>query len=185
MPIMHRVPVRLWLCLWIPVIFLLPIHARAQSTGGTVSGMVVDESNQPVPGATVTLLDEQTATTRTTMSEADGSFAFRVVAPGTYTVRVELNGFRTLVRVGNVLNASSTLSLGNLQLAVGALTEVVTVQAQGTRVEVENSDHTALLTSTQISQIQTRGRDVMALLRLLPACATRTASRPWARTSAP
>jgi hypothetical protein len=168
MPIMHVFPIRPWLCLGALVLLLHPAAARAQSTGGTVSGMVVDESNQAVPGATVTLLDEHTAAARTATTEADGSFAFRVVPPGTYTVRVELAGFRTLVRTGNVLNATSTLSLGTLPLAVGAVTEVVTVQAQGTRVEVENSDHTALLTSTQISQIQTRGRDVMALLRLLP-----------------
>ena len=51
---------------------------------------------------------------------------------------------------------------------VGALTEIVTVVSEGTVVETENSDYSGLLTSNQISQIQTKGRDVMSLLRLLP-----------------
>ena len=143
-------------------------HATAQGTTGTISGTVVDESDQAVPGAAVTLVDERTTVARSGTSGPDGTFVFQVVPPGLYTVRVELTGFRTLERRRNVLNANSQLSLGHLVLGVGSLSEVVTVAASGTQVEVENSDHTALLTSTQIAQIQTKGRDVMGLLRLMP-----------------
>ncbi len=140
----------------------------AQGTTGTISGTIVDESNQPIPGVAVTLTDERTNVSRAATSGDDGTFAFRAVPPGIYTVRAELSGFRTLEKRENVLNANSQLSLGNLTLAVGNLTEVLTVSASGTQVEVENSDHTALLTSKQIEQIQTKGRDVTALLRLMP-----------------
>jgi hypothetical protein len=160
-------------CLWrgaLATMLLIAVTgaAAAQGTTGTISGAVVDESNQAVPGAAVTLIDERTTVTRSGTSGADGAFVFRVVPPGLYTVRVELTGFRTFEQRANVLNANSQLSLGHLVLAVGSLTEVVTVAASGTQVEVENSDHTALLTSTQIAQIQTKGRDVMGLLRLMP-----------------
>lgn len=140
----------------------------AQGTTGAISGTIVDESNQPIPGAAVTLTDERTNVSRAATSGDDGAFAFRAVPPGIYTVRAELSGFRTFEKRENVLNANSQLSLGNLTLAVGNLTEVLTVSASGTQVEVENSDHTALLTSKQIEQIQTKGRDVTALLRLMP-----------------
>jgi len=59
------------------------------------------------------------------------------------------------------------LSLGRVRLELGAFSEEVSVVAQGTAVETRNSDYTGVLTSTQISQIQTKGRDVMSLLRLL------------------
>jgi hypothetical protein len=59
-------------------------------------------------------------------------------------------------------------NLGKVRLEVGNLTEVVTVESQGSVVETKNSDYTGLLTSNQIAQIQTKGRDVMSLLRLLP-----------------
>jgi hypothetical protein len=142
--------------------------AGAQGAGGTISGSVVDESARAVPGAAVTIVNEQTTDARSTTSDTAGAFQFQLVPPGVYTVKVELQGFRTFERRGNVLNAASMLTLGHLPLAVGALTEVVTVQATGARAETTNGDHSALLTSTQISQIQTRGRDVTTLLRLLP-----------------
>src|SRR5262249_23888627 len=53
-------------------------------------------------------------------------------------------------------------------LEVGALSEVVSVISTGTFVETKNSDCSGLLTATKISPIQTKGRDVVNLLRLLP-----------------
>ena len=141
--------------------------AAAQNTG-TISGTIADNTAQVVPGATVTLTNEATSDTRTTASNGRGAFAFRAVNPGSYTVRVELTGFRTVERRNNVLNISGQLDLGTLKLDVGTLSEVVSVSAEGTVIETKNSDYSGLLTSTQISQIQTRGRDVVNLLRLLP-----------------
>jgi hypothetical protein len=151
------------------VVFLL-LAARpvlAQDTG-SVAARITDEAGAVVPGAAVTLTNERTGSIRSTTSTARGEVQFVAVPPGTYTIRVELQGFRTLERVGNVLNASGQLALGDLTLALGSLTEVVTVQASGTEVETDNSDYSGLLTSKQIEQIQTKGRDVMSLLRLLP-----------------
>ena len=141
--------------------------AAAQNTG-TVSGTIVDTSGQVVPGATIMLVSETTASSRTATSDAKGEFAFRAVEPGSYTLRFELTGFRTFERKNNVLNASGTLDLGTVRLEVGAVSEVVSVVAEGSTIETRNSDYSGLLTSTQISQIQTRGRDVVNLLRLLP-----------------
>jgi hypothetical protein len=141
--------------------------ARAQDTG-TLSGTVVDAQGAAIPGAAVTATDEKTGTSRTLVSDAKGQFAFRAVPPGSYSIKVELAGFRTYVRRNNVLEASAQLDLGKIKLDVGQLTEIVSVAAEGTQVETRNSDYTALLTSNQISQIQTKGRDVVSLLRLLP-----------------
>jgi len=83
-------------------------------------------------------------------------------------VKVELTGFRSFEKRSNVLNANGALDLGRLTLAIGNLTEVVTVEASGAHVETRNSNYTGILTATQIANIQTKGRDVMSLLRLLP-----------------
>src|SRR5438094_9462279 len=152
------------------LIMLLPAArpAAAQDTG-TVSGTVVDASGQVLPGATVTLVNEATGDARTIVTGDRGEFTFRAVRPGTYTVRVELQGFQTFEQRSNVLNASSPFDVGRVKLDIGTLSEVVTVTSSGTIVETKNSDYSGLLTATQIQQIQTRGRDVVSLLRLLPS----------------
>lgn len=141
--------------------------AAAQATG-TVSGTVVDTADRVVPGATITIRNEATATTRTLVTDERGEFTLRAVEPGSYTVRVELTGFRTFEKRSNVVNAAGQLALGTIKLDIGGVTEVISVVAAGTTVEITNSDYSGLLTSTQISQIQTKGRDVMSLLRLMP-----------------
>src|SRR5690348_4816668 len=143
------------------------VVAPLQDTG-SVSGLVVDSSAQVVPGATVTLTNDATADTRTATTDGAGGFTFRAVPPGSYTLRITLAGFRTFEQQHNVLNASSRLDLGRLRLDVGQLAEVVSVVAEGSTIETKNSDYSGLLTATQISQIQSRGRDVVNLLRLLP-----------------
>ena len=146
---------------------MAPRPAAAQNTG-TISGTVIDNTSQVVPGATVTLTNESTASARTTVSGERGEFAFRAVDAGSYTVRVELAGFRTTERRNNVLSASGQLDLGSFKIDVGTVTEVVSVAAEGSTIETKNSDYSGLLTAKQIAQIQSRGRDVVNLLRLLP-----------------
>jgi hypothetical protein len=142
--------------------------AAAQTNTGTLSGTIVDTQGQRVPGATVTLSNEGTGVSRAVTSDAGGAFKFLALPPGSYRVRVELTGFQTLERTHNVLSASAAVDLGELKLAVGTMTEVVTVEVKGTQVETANSDRASLLTSTQLAQIQTKGRDVMNLIRLMP-----------------
>ena len=88
--------------------------------------------------------------------------------PGTYTVRVEMEKFRRIERTRNVLSAAERLAIGNLTLQVGSLNEVVTVEAAGTYVNTAETQHSGLITSRQIEQIQVRSRDVTSLMRLVP-----------------
>jgi hypothetical protein len=151
------------------LILLLPAAApaRAQNTGH-FSGTIRDASGQVLPGATITLVNEATSDTRTVVSNERGDCTFRAVQPGSYTVSVELAGFQKFERTNNVLNASGQRDVGRVRLEIGAISEVVTVTSTGTIVETKNSDYSGLPTATEIQQIQTKGRDVVNLLRLLP-----------------
>ena len=111
-------------------------------------------------------------------SDARGEFAFRAVPPGLYTVRVELAGFRAFEQRNNVLNASGQLDVwATSRSEIGALNEVVSVVADGHLRRNKNSDYSGLLTTKQIEQIQTKGRDVMSLLKLLPGVPRRSRHR--------
>lgn len=140
----------------------------AQTVTGTISGLAVDASGASIAGATVMLVNQQTGSVRTLAANDDGRFTFAAIQPGTYTVRVEHQGFQRLERKNIVLSANEVLGLGQMELQPGQVTETVLVTTHGAVVEKESSNLTARLTADQIGLISTKGRDVTSLLRLLP-----------------
>jgi hypothetical protein len=141
--------------------------ATAQDTTGTISGTVTDEQGQVLQGASVTVMDESTLAARGASTDARGAFQVTSLLPGSYTVRVEMASFRTHERTRNMLSAAERLSLGTIRLAIG-LGESIVVEASGAQVNTEESQHSGLITSNQIEQIQVKGRDVTTLMRLVP-----------------
>jgi hypothetical protein len=142
-------------------------RALAQDTTGTISGTIADEQGQVLQGAMVTVIHEGTLAARAVTTDGRGAFQVTTLPPGSYTVRVEMQNFRSFERTRNVLSAADRLSLGTVRLGVG-LGESVVVEATGTRVNTEDSQHSGLITSQQIEQIQVKGRDVTTLMRLVP-----------------
>ena len=140
----------------------------AQNVAGTMTGTVLDEQKQVVPGATVTIINEGTGEARAATSDARGEFQVTTLPPGTYTVRIEMTGFRTVERKHNVLTAAERLSLGMFTLEIGALGETIVVASTGSRVNPAETQYTGLITARQIEQIQVKARDVTTLMRLVP-----------------
>jgi len=147
--------------------------AWAQTITGVISGTVTDPSGNAIPGATVTLINEATNDARTISTDVAGAFVFPAVLPGAYTVKIESKGFHTLVRTGNQCTPNERLALGNLQLAIGSVTETVTVSAQGSNVQTASAEGSALLTTRQLDTLAQKGRDVVGMLNLLPGVETR------------
>ncbi len=79
-----------------------------------------------------------------------------------------MEGFSVHERRGLVVNANQSVTLGDIALAVGAVTEKIEVVSQGALVQTDNSGQTSLLSSNQLSGLMQRGRDVVALLTVLP-----------------
>jgi carboxypeptidase family protein len=143
-------------------------RVAAQDVTGTISGSVTDDQGGALPGATVTAVNEATTNARTIVTGTGGDFSFAALQPGSYTLKVELTGFRTHERRNVQLSANSRVGLGAVKLAIGERQELVTVVESGAKVDAEESQHSGLLTSNQIEQIQSKGRDVMNLLRAIP-----------------
>jgi hypothetical protein len=145
----------------------------AQTITGVVSGSITDPSGQAVPGANVTLINEATNDRRTAVTDVAGSFVFPAVLPGAYTVGIETKGFQTQIRTGSQVTPNERLSLGTIQLAIGSLTESVTVSAQGVAVQTASAEGSALVTTQQLDTLAQKGRDVVGMLNLLPGLETR------------
>jgi Carboxypeptidase regulatory-like domain/TonB-dependent Receptor Plug Domain len=147
---------------------LLPRSTAAQAVSGTISGNIADPQGQVIPGATLTIINEATNDSRITVSDGSGGFQITNLQPSSYTVKVEMPGFRTLERKNVVLSAGERRSVGTLTLDIGSLGETVVVEARGTQVNVAETQHSGLITAKQIEQVQVLGRDVTSIMRLLP-----------------
>src|ERR1700682_5428237 len=75
----------------------------AQVTSGTIYGTVKDSSGGVIADATVTVTSPETGLTRTVTSSPDGNFVFPNLQPGTYTISVEVPGFKKAETTGIVL----------------------------------------------------------------------------------
>jgi hypothetical protein len=119
----------------------------------------------------VTVTNEATGAERSLITESNGSFIFTSLPPTTYSVKVELSGFRPLTRTGLALTAGDRLALGNIELALGELSEAVTVTADSVLVNTESADVTATLGTSQLRDLVVKGREFMNLVKLLPGVA--------------
>src|SRR2546422_9117339 len=113
----------------LPLIAFTAVVVLAQ-TSASLSGRVQDQQGAAIPGATVKAIDTRTNHEFETVTSDDGTFFFPTLQPGTYTVTVELPGFKKLVKSGVILNATDKQSTGTLTLEVGEVVNTVTVAAE-------------------------------------------------------
>src|SRR5204863_4891072 len=97
---------------------------------GTISGTVADPSGQPMPGAKITLTSAKTSESRTTTTNETGVFNMIAVQPESYNLRIEQKGFKAYERRGVVVSANERVSLGDIVLQIGEVTETISVEAE-------------------------------------------------------
>jgi hypothetical protein len=121
-----------------------------------------------ISGAKVKVIEAATASSRETLTNDRGDFILNALPAGQYNLSVTMDGFKTLQQTGVVLPVAERLSVGNLTLQVGALSDRITVSAEGTMVQTASGERSGLVTSNQIDNLLIRGRNVMSLLGLMP-----------------
>src|SRR5262245_40590577 len=147
----------------------LAVAGFAQSAS-TITGTVKDTSGAVLPGATVTVANPAQAVTQTTLTNSDGVFVFPQLPPGTYTVSVELSGFKKTEKSEVILTTAAKVNVGDFVLAVGNVSETVTVEAETGRLQIqsESGERSDLVTGKQLRNIGLNGRNVIDLAKLVP-----------------
>ncbi len=111
------------------VVLAAPAVAQPAQTG-TIAGVVQDTTGGVLPGAGVTLRSESRGVVRSVITDAHGRYVFASLAPGRYAVTAALDGFRNST-TDALVEVERTTSV-TLQLQVGGLDELVTVEASAT-----------------------------------------------------
>jgi len=140
--------------------------AYAQSDTATLSGTVIDTAGAVVPSVTVTIVNPATNFTREITTNDDGGYAFPSLAPGTYTVRGQRQGFSTAEIKDVVLNVNDKRSL-QIQLTVGDVGAVVQVTAESSLVN-ESPAITTTIDRTLVENLPLPGRSFQGLIQLSP-----------------
>ncbi|MBI4909487.1 MAG: TonB-dependent receptor [Acidobacteria bacterium] len=147
---------------------LTSIASLAQTITGTIVGSVVDPTGAAVTSADISVTQKSTSLKRAVKTNDQGDFLIGSLQPGEYTLSVTHSGFKTLQRTGIVLSSAETLPLGKLALEIGAISDQVSVTAEGVSVQVASSERAGVINSTQLENLMTKGRNAMTLLALLP-----------------
>ena len=146
-------------------------RAGAQSTSsGSIQGTVTDQSGAVIGGATVTLTDTATNTSRTDTSNAAGRYVFVDVTPGAYTLLVDKKGF-SATKTQTTVTVGVTLTV-NIALQVGGSNVVVEVTANGTELQTTNATVGNTVTAIAIDNLPSIGRDVNTFIELQPGVST-------------
>ncbi len=140
--------------------------ANAQTTG-SITGTVTDASGAVLPGATITLSGERLiGGPQTQVSDTSGTYRFDRLAPGSYGVKFELQGFRSVDRPDVRISAAFVATI-NGKMEVGSLAETITVTGESPTVDVRSNVQQTVMNQEILEGIPT-GRDPWSLAKLIP-----------------
>ncbi len=146
----------------------------AYAQGGvttSLAGTVVDTSGGVIPGASVVVKNNGTNATFEAVTSEQGTFFVPALLPGTYTVTVTLEGFKTVVVTDVVLNAAVPGSV-KATLELGALAETIEVQAFSEMVQTQVSAVSTTMNVRQITSLPLTSRSALDFIAFMPGVDT-------------
>jgi outer membrane receptor protein involved in Fe transport len=158
--------------------------AQAQNIKAAVSGRVLDPQGAVVTNAKVTVVDEQRGAARTLTTDGEGAFQFNALEPGSYTLRVEADGFGGYERKGLSLLVGENPSL-QIDLSIVAREEVIYLDGGAPLIQLEESKAARSFSAEEMNDLPVQaggtGRNFYAQARTAPGVALSTvAHAPFA-----
>src|SRR5207302_835718 len=164
---LHHVPFRT-----IPLLVMLVLtwntaHARAQAVYGSVAGSITDSTGGVVPGATITITSVERQTSDTVVSNESGRYVKERLLPGTYEVKVELAGFKSVV-FSDIKVSVDTQTTLDVRMSIGEVSENVTVTGFSPVLKTDRADVATTFDTKQINELPILDRNFTKLILLTP-----------------
>src|SRR6266436_1268706 len=163
-------------------VLLLCLPLFSQGSSGRILGTVTDQSGGVVAGATVTITDTERGVTKTLVTNEPGEYNAPTLNPGTYKVRVEAKGFKTVERQNVVLEVGREVRV-DLTVQPGDQVQTITITESVPLVETTNATLGGTLNNTDINDMPLNGRNYQNLLGLRPGVVVQPGGGPWTQSS--
>ncbi len=159
----------------IAVVSVGPIDSWAQGeTTSAILGQITDSTNAAVPGAVVTVIDNDTGLKRSAKTDDAGRFNFPQLKPGSYTVRVEAQGFEPK-QAENVVSGLGQKQTVNLTLRVAQSKETVEVTSEAPIINTSNANTSTTLNAPALESLPNPGGDMTYPVQFAPGALINTA----------
>ncbi|MGA7357645.1 MAG: carboxypeptidase-like regulatory domain-containing protein [Candidatus Sulfotelmatobacter sp.] len=164
------------LALILPVLIsLFPSQARAQGeTTSAIAGEVMDASDAVVPGAIVTVTNHETGLKRSAYTDNAGRFNFPQLKPGTYSVKVQAEGFEPQQN-DNVSSGLGQKQIVNFTLKIARSNEVVEVHSEAPLINPADANTSTTLNAPALEDLPNPGGDLTYPLQFSPGALINTA----------
>src|SRR6266571_4633548 len=153
------------------VLFLISLPLFSQGNQGTIQGTVFDQTGGAIAGAAVSVIDVARGVTRALTTDAAGEYVAPSLLPGTYTVRAETKGFRTVEHSGVLVEVGKTIRV-DLTVQPGEQTQTVTVTGEIPEIDTTDSTLGGTVSNAAINALPLNGRNFERLLQLRPGVVT-------------
>ena len=151
----------------ISILFLLFRGAPAQTTAGRILGSISDQTGAAVVGAQVTITDVQHGTSRSLVTTQTGDYVAPDLPAGSYKVRAEAKGFKTIERVNIELEVGKDARI-DLVLSPGLVSETLVIEEDAPLVDATSATLGGTLSNKEINDLPLNGRNYENLLQLRP-----------------
>ena len=155
-------------CTFVVMLCMAPTMALAQVTSGSVFGSVRDTSGAVIPGATVVLISSSRGTSVETSTNENGNFTFPNALGDTYTVRVTMDGFKTLERPNVPVSPGERVVVPTLVIELGTLNETITVTGDAPMIQAQSGERSFTVTTEAVQNLPIANRSFAALTGLTP-----------------
>jgi hypothetical protein len=149
------------------------VFGQGETTGAIV-GQMTDATKAAISGATVTIENRETSLQRTAKTDDEGRFNFPQLKPGTYSIKVEAEGFDPREN-DNVLSGLGQKQTVNFTLKVGQSNQTVEVSGAAPLINPENPNTTTNLNAPALENLPNPGGDLTYPLQFAAGALINTA----------
>lgn len=151
--------------------------AWSQTTTGSISGTVTDQSGGALLNAEVVAVNEATRETHKTSSNSSGNYIFPALVPGNYVVHASATGFATQNQTGIRLDVNQNAHV-SFVLSPGSVSQSITVSAAGAEIDTTESQLGQTVDQKRIEDLPLNGRSAYSLVLLSPGVTNYTGTSP-------